>query len=47
LSLGAEHMPRRRFVAEVEKLADQPAPTWAMDADLAGSPEHAPRTVAL
>jgi len=45
LSLGAEHMPRRRFVAELERLVCQPPPAWAMDDDLAGSPEHAPRTL--
>jgi len=45
LSLGAEPMPRRRFVAEVAQLVKEPAPGWVMDADLAGSPEHAPRTL--
>ncbi len=47
LSLGAEAMPRRRFVAELDRLTRQPAPRWALDADLAGSPEHAPRTLRL
>ena len=45
LSLGAEPLPRRRFVAEVTQLVKEPAPAWVMDADLAGSPEHAPRTL--
>jgi leucyl/phenylalanyl-tRNA---protein transferase len=35
LSLGAEHMARRRFVREVARLVEQPAPTWALDEDLA------------
>jgi len=43
LSLGAEPMPRRRFVAEVAQLVTEPAPVWVIDADLAGSPGHAPR----
>ena len=45
LSLGAEHLPRRRFIAEVEQLVDQPAPVWRLVEDLAGSPGHAPRTL--
>jgi leucyl/phenylalanyl-tRNA--protein transferase len=45
LSLGAEHMPRRRFVAEVAQLVNQPALSWVLDDDLAGTPEHAPRTL--
>lgn len=45
LSLGAEHMPRRRFVAEVARLVKAPAPAWVMDDDLAGTPGHAPRTL--
>ncbi len=45
LSLGAEHMSRRRFVAEVARLTALPGPKWEIDADLAGSPEHAPRTL--
>src|SRR5436190_10431298 len=36
-SLGAETMPRRRFVAEIERLVKEPAAAWALDADLAGS----------
>jgi leucyl/phenylalanyl-tRNA--protein transferase len=43
LSLGAEHMPRRAFVAEVERLTALDGPAWQIDADLEGSPEHAPR----
>lgn len=42
LSLGAEPMPRRRFVAEVQALTAQAAPVWVMDADLAGNSEHGP-----
>ena len=45
LSLGAEPMPRRRFVAEVARLVKEPAPAWVMDADLAGTAEHAPRVL--
>jgi leucyl/phenylalanyl-tRNA--protein transferase len=45
LSLGAEHLPRRRFIAEIARLVEQPAPSWVIDADLAGTPEHAPRIV--
>ncbi len=47
LSLGAEHMPRHAFVAEVQRLTNEPAPAWTLDADLAGSPEHAPRALRL
>lgn len=36
LSLGAEHMSRRRFVREVARLVQQPAPTWTLDDDLGG-----------
>jgi leucyl/phenylalanyl-tRNA--protein transferase len=43
LSLGAEHMSRRRFVAEVARLTRLDAPVWVIDADLAGAAEHAPR----
>ncbi len=42
-SLGAEAMPRRRFVAEVERLVKEPAAGWTLDGDLAGSVMHAPR----
>ncbi|HEX8029909.1 MAG TPA: leucyl/phenylalanyl-tRNA--protein transferase [Vicinamibacterales bacterium] len=42
-SLGAETMPRRRFVAEIERLVKEPAAAWTLDADLAGSVIHAPR----
>jgi len=45
MSLGAEHLSRRDFIAEIAPLVDQPAPPWVMDADLAGRPEHAPRTL--
>ena len=47
LSLGAEHMPRRAFVAEVERLTQLGGPPWEIDADLAGSAGHAPRSLAL
>jgi leucyl/phenylalanyl-tRNA--protein transferase len=42
LSLGAEAMSRRRFVAEIDRLTRLAAPRWGLDADLAGSTEHAP-----
>jgi leucyl/phenylalanyl-tRNA--protein transferase len=45
LSLGAEPMPRRAFIAEVTRLTGLAGPKWEIDADLAGSPEHAPRTL--
>jgi leucyl/phenylalanyl-tRNA--protein transferase len=45
VSLGAEAMPRRRFVAEVAQLIKQPSPPWVMDPDLAGAAGHAPRTI--
>ncbi|MEP6782243.1 MAG: leucyl/phenylalanyl-tRNA--protein transferase [Acidobacteriota bacterium] len=45
VSLGAEAMPRRRFVAEIARLVDEHAPAWEMDPDLAGDPEHGPRTL--
>ena len=45
LSLGAESMPRSQFVAEVAQLVAEPAPPWLLDADLAGAPAHAPRTL--
>ncbi len=44
LSLGAEAMPRRRFVTEVERLTRLSGPRWVLDADLSGSAEHAPGT---
>jgi len=47
MSLGAEHMSRRAFVAEVERLTKLTAPPWGIDADLAGSAAHAPRSLAL
>jgi leucyl/phenylalanyl-tRNA--protein transferase len=34
LSLGAEAVPRHRFVAEVARLVLEPAPVWVLDADL-------------
>lgn len=45
MSLGAERMPRRQFVAEVARLTSEPAPEWVLDADLAGNREHAPRVL--
>ncbi len=47
MSLGAEHMSRRRFVAEIERLVRMPAPEWMLDSDLMGTPSHAPRTLRL
>jgi len=47
MSLGAEHMSRRRFVGEIERLVRQPAPEWMLDSDLMGTPSHAPRTLRL
>jgi leucyl/phenylalanyl-tRNA---protein transferase len=43
MSLGAQHMPRREFVAEVARLVNEPEPRWQMDEDLRGSIEHLPR----
>src|SRR6185436_15395739 len=43
VSLGAEHMSRRAFVAEVDRLTKLAGPKWDIDHDLAGSPSHAPR----
>jgi leucyl/phenylalanyl-tRNA--protein transferase len=45
MSLGAEPMPRRRFVAEIARLVKEKPPSWALDADLAGSHLHAPRAL--
>lgn len=45
MSLGAEHMPRREFIAAVERCVKERPPDWVMDDDLAGNPEHAPRTL--
>ena len=45
MSLGAEHMPRRRFVAEITRLVNEPPPRWVLDEDLAGTAVHAPRTL--
>ena len=47
VSLGAEHMSRRAFIAEVSRLTELEGPKWEIDADLAGSAGHAPRTLAL
>jgi len=44
-ALGAESMPRRKFVRAVERLVKQPPPSWQLDEDLRGSAEHAPRTL--
>ena len=44
-SLGAETMPRARFVAEISRLVAQPPPVWTIDEDLAGTESHAPRTL--
>jgi leucyl/phenylalanyl-tRNA---protein transferase len=46
MSLGAEHMPRRQFVAEVARLVNEPEPSWQLDEDLRGSIEHIPRILA-
>ena len=45
LSLGAEQLSRRAFIADVTRLTGLAGPKWAIDADLAGSAEHAPRTL--
>ena len=45
LSLGAEKMSRAAFVAEVGRLTRLSGPKWEIDADLAGSMAHAPRTL--
>jgi leucyl/phenylalanyl-tRNA---protein transferase len=45
VSLGAEAISRRKFVTEIDRLTRQAAPRWALDADLAGSTEHAPRAL--
>jgi leucyl/phenylalanyl-tRNA--protein transferase len=34
VSLGAVSMSRRRFVTEVERLVNEPAPSWTLDEDL-------------
>ena len=47
LSLGAEQLSRRAFIADVTRLTGLAGPKWAIDADLAGSVEHAPRTLRL
>jgi len=45
MSLGAEHMPRRRFIAEITRLVKEPPPEWVLDSDLTGTPSHAPRAL--
>lgn len=45
MSLGAEQVSRRQFVAAIERLTREPAPEWVMDEDLAGNPAHAPRAL--
>jgi len=45
LSLGAERMPRRACVAEIQQLVKQAGPNWVWDDDLAGNPGHAPRSL--
>jgi leucyl/phenylalanyl-tRNA--protein transferase len=47
MSLGAEPMPRRQFVAEVDLLVKDTPPVWVLDEDLAGNPEHAPRALRI
>jgi leucyl/phenylalanyl-tRNA---protein transferase len=44
VSLGAESMPRRRFVGEVDRLVRLPPPSWQLDGDLRGDAAHAPPT---
>jgi len=43
LSLGAEQLSRRAFIADVTRLTGLDGPKWEIDADLAGSAAHAPR----
>ncbi len=38
LSLGATAVPRQRFVAELARLIQEPAPGWTLDRDLAAPP---------
>src|SRR5690349_8380332 len=45
MSLGAEHLSRRTFVAEITRLVKEPAPSWLLDEDLAGSTVHVPRAL--
>jgi leucyl/phenylalanyl-tRNA--protein transferase len=47
MSLGAEPMPRRRFVKEVERLVREPEPSWQLDEDLQGNADHLPRAIAM
>ena len=46
MSLGAEHMPRRQFVREVQRLVLEAEPAWQFDDDLRGAIEHLPRILA-
>jgi leucyl/phenylalanyl-tRNA--protein transferase len=45
VSLGAESMPRRRFVSEIDGLVRQTPPAWQLDDDLRGDASQAPLTV--
>ena len=45
MSLGAEPMPRRRFVREVERLVRLSPPAWQLDDDLRGDASHAPQAL--
>ena len=45
MSLGAEPMPRTEFVRDVQRLVQQPEPSWQLDEDLRGSGEHLPRVL--
>lgn len=45
MSLGAEHLPRRKFVAEIARLVKERGPSWRLDADLTGSLAHLPRVL--
>lgn len=47
ISLGAQPMSRRQFVAEVDLLVKEPSPDWVLDDDLAGNHAHAPRVLRL
>ncbi len=47
LSLGAEGIPRRQFVHDVERLVTQAEPSWQLDEDLRGDEQHGPRTLKI
>jgi leucyl/phenylalanyl-tRNA--protein transferase len=47
ISLGAERISRRQFVADVDRLTKEASPYWGLDDDLAGNREHAPRALKL